>query len=199
MLGRGADSPPIYEVGWLERWPLGTKYGAVCDRVAELYGHPDVRESHRVLLVDGTGVGAGVVEMLEERGLEPVTVVITAGRQVAGPDRDRKDPVWKVPKRDLVAALQVVLQSSRLAISPRLALAPTLSKELGDFRVKVRESSRGVTDSYEAWREADHDDLVLAAAIGVWYAERVETRVTTGARRPPAEEARPIAVMRRRT
>ncbi len=27
-------------------------------------------------------------------------------------------------------------------------------------------------DTYEAWREGDHDDLVLAAAMAAWYGEK---------------------------
>jgi hypothetical protein len=27
-------------------------------------------------------------------------------------------------------------------------------------------------DSYNAWRESIHDDLVLAVALAAWYAER---------------------------
>ncbi len=27
-------------------------------------------------------------------------------------------------------------------------------------------------DTYEAWRESDHDDLVLAAAMAAWYGEK---------------------------
>lgn len=29
-------------------------------------------------------------------------------------------------------------------------------------------------DSYEAWREGDHDDLVLAAALAAWKAHKGE-------------------------
>ncbi len=32
-------------------------------------------------------------------------------------------------------------------------------------------SSAG-NDTYEAWRESDHDDLVLAAAIACWWGEK---------------------------
>ena len=27
-------------------------------------------------------------------------------------------------------------------------------------------------DTYEAWRESDHDDLVLAAALATWFGEK---------------------------
>lgn len=33
------------------------------------------------------------------------------------------------------------------------------------FKVKISTSGH---DSYEAWREGDHDDLVLAALLALW-------------------------------
>ena len=38
-----------------------------------------------------------------------------------------------------------------------------------NFKRKVSLAGR---DTYEAWREGTHDDLVLAAALAEWYAER---------------------------
>jgi hypothetical protein len=38
------------------------------------------------------------------------------------------------------------------------------------FRIKVTASAN---ETFEAWRERDHDDLVLAAAIAVWCAENI--------------------------
>jgi hypothetical protein len=51
-----------------------------------------------------------------------------------------------------------------------MRLVPELVKELETFNVKV--NIRTAHDSYEAWRESDHDDLVLALALACWWAER---------------------------
>jgi hypothetical protein len=51
-----------------------------------------------------------------------------------------------------------------------MALADTLRKELLNFKVKINIST--AHDSYEAWREGDHDDLVLAVAMACWCRER---------------------------
>jgi hypothetical protein len=80
-----------------------------------------------------------------------------------------------VPKRDLVAAVQVLLQNGRLKIAEGLELAPTLRKELLGFRVKV--DPKTAHDSYEHWREGDHDDLVLATALACWYREHINREV----------------------
>lgn len=41
-----------------------------------------------------------------------------------------------------------------------------LRAELLNFRVKI--NLKTAHDFYEAWREGDHDDLVLAAALAAW-------------------------------
>jgi len=51
-----------------------------------------------------------------------------------------------------------------------MRLVPELVKELENFKVKV--NIQTAHDSYEAWRESDHDDLVLALALACWWAEQ---------------------------
>jgi len=38
-----------------------------------------------------------------------------------------------------------------------------------NFKVKI--DPQTAHDSYSAWREADHDDLVLSVALAAWFAE----------------------------
>jgi hypothetical protein len=75
-----------------------------------------------------------------------------------------------VPKRDLVSVMQVALQSGWLKIAAELELAETLKNELLNFKVKVNIATGH--DSYEVWRENEHDDLVLACAMACWKATR---------------------------
>ena len=77
-----------------------------------------------------------------------------------------------VPKRDLVGCLQILLQSGRLKIARTLPHAETLKTEMLNFRVKINIAT--AHDSYEAWREGDHDNLVLAAALAAWKAQKGE-------------------------
>jgi hypothetical protein len=61
-------------------------------------------------------------------------------------------------------------RSGQLKIADALPLKDTLVKELLNFRVKINIST--AHDSYEAWREGDHDDLVLCVALACWAGER---------------------------
>jgi len=153
----------VYHVVHLERFPLGTSYPDIVDRVDAIMKQPQLR-GHTTLVVDATGVGRPVVDMMDQRkpGWQwPVPVTITGGDEVQGASRG-----WRVPKRDLAGRLQVLLQSKRLKIAEELPLAEVLMRELLAFRVKINIATGH--DSYEAWRERDHDDLVLAVALAVW-------------------------------
>ena len=78
---------------------------------------------------------------------------------------------WRVPKRDLAGAVQVLLQHQRLRFAAALPFTPVLTQELLNFRVKIDPAT--AHDSYSAWREKDHDDLVLALALAAWWGERL--------------------------
>ncbi len=66
----------------------------------------------------------------------------------------------------------VLMQNGQLKIAEGLRLKDVLVKELLAFRVKINIST--AHDSYEAWREGDHDDLVLALALACWAGERMK-------------------------
>jgi hypothetical protein len=55
--------------------------------------------------------------------------------------------------------------------APGLALAPVLTEELSRFKMKFNAAT--AHDSYAAWREGDHDDLVLATALAAWWGSRM--------------------------
>ncbi len=79
---------------------------------------------------------------------------------------------WNVSKRDLVHAPLVLMQDGRLKVASALELRDIFQKGLLNFRVKINIST--AHDSYEAWREGTHDDLVLAVSIPCWAAEKFE-------------------------
>jgi hypothetical protein len=126
------------------------------------------------LIVDYTGCGRPVVDSIRDQGLQCEAISITAGGKVHQ-ETDAKGKLlhnYMVPKIDLVACLQVLMQNKKLEIAKGLRDGETLAKELKSFKAKI--SASGHT-SYEAsgdWRESDHDDLVLACALSAWYATK---------------------------
>jgi len=153
-----------YAIRQLPRWPLRTPYAAITADVARLLARPPLTGS--VLTVDRTGVGAAVYELLAAArpAAKLVPITVTGGAHVT------YDHGLTVPKRDLAGVLQVLLGARRLKVSPALPLAAVLGEELATFKAKINVATGA--ESFEAWREKDHDDLVLAAALPLWYGER---------------------------
>ena len=147
----------------LERYPIGTSYPEVVERIAKLVATPQLRGTS-VLVIDATGVGRAVVDIFNDRYLRPVAVTITGGNRVT-----REGMEYCVPKRDLIGALEVAMQTSRLKVAKELSEAKTLMSEMLNFKRKVTIAGH---DTYKAWREGQHDDLVLATALATWYADR---------------------------
>jgi hypothetical protein len=162
----GRPSNPVLSVRHLERFELGTRYTEVVERVREIASTPPLDDKPGCLLVDKTGVGAAVLDAFEHSGIYPNTITIHGGSTVSF---DLHHCGYRVPKRDLVSAVQVLLQTRRLRIAEGLPEAATLKRELLNFRVKVNPAT--AHDSYEHWREGDHDDLVLATAMACWFRE----------------------------
>ena len=70
--------PPIFQVGHLERVPLGTPYPGIVAHVgrllAKLPGNPE-------LVIDFTGVGRPVFDMFVYSVISPTGVLITGGKR----------------------------------------------------------------------------------------------------------------------
>jgi hypothetical protein len=162
------DDHPEYElmIRWLEKVPLGTSYVAVVERIATV-AEQAAMFGPTMIVLDATGVGRPLVDMLRRRtSVSMRAVTFTAGRFA---DEAHHDPYnYRVPKRDLVTALEVLLQGRRIHAVPGLPLAEDMRAELGAFEVGI---STGGRDSYEA-ASGSHDDIVMALALAAWCAGR---------------------------
>jgi hypothetical protein len=91
-------------------------------------------------------------------------MVIGGGHTVS---RDA-DLNYRVAKVQLVSVLQAMLSSHRLKIATGLPETGILVAELKTFSAKITAAGN---EKYEALRERDHDDMVLAVAMALWLAE----------------------------
>lgn len=175
-LGQAADftalalvvrRPDGFDVPMLDRI-RGVAYPALVASVADLMETEQLAGKTQ-LVVDATGVGRPVLDMLRGAHLSPIAINIHGGAKVNG---GRRAP--RVPKRDLINGLLVTMQAGAIRISDQLPHAATLTRELQEMRRKVSAAGH---DSYGVWRDGEHDDLVLALAIALWQAERQPSRL----------------------
>ena len=153
-----------YMVRHLQRW-RGLPYPQVVDKIESLLQSRVLKEARTQLVVDATGVGLPVVDMIRDRGLRPIAAVtITSGAEV----RSSEDKLsWHVPRNDLFSLLVVLLQSSRLKVG-QISGAAALAQELQNLRVRPGTKA----DQIDTWRESIHDDLVFAVALACWWPEQ---------------------------
>jgi hypothetical protein len=178
-----------YVVRRLDRFPLRTSYTQICQSVRDTCTSPSLRPPMTVreengdespakyfrripdpaLVLDSTGLGMPVRDIMRAMQLNPIPIVITRG--------DSPHPILGagvgVPKRDLAQTLIVLFETHRLKIAKRIKLLPMFLKELANFRVTITASGH---DVYEA--SSGHDDLVLSVALPLWYAEQTSKRKT---------------------
>lgn len=142
----------------VERIRLGTPFASVVDRVSTIVNAPKLRENC-TLVVDATGVGAPVVELLRASRL-PCRLI--PAQITGGLDEGSDGFYYRVPKRDLVTGLQILFDRWPLEIHPGAPAADALVQELIEFKAKP--SSSG------AMRFAgSRDDLTMAVALAWWW------------------------------
>lgn len=145
----------------LERMPLGTAYPKIVTDVRNLLvkAPPGPRLS---LVVDSTGVGRPVVDLIRDRGVPGwlVPVTITGGTRVIEDGAE-----LHVPKRVLITWLQVAFETEELLIESRMPGVEELMSELTAMRVRAGAQ-------FDSWREGAHDDMVFAVALAWWEMKR---------------------------
>lgn len=147
----------LHAVRHIQRFPPGTSYAdivAAVGKVLELLGGP-------LVAADVTGVGAPIAQLLYWPKASTRRFTLTAG------ERDDHSYHPRLPRLDVAATLQLVLQEGRLSVAPG-PLAEDLARDLRTFSPRP---STGAASEL-AWRDRPSDDLVYALAVALREAER---------------------------
>jgi phage FluMu gp28-like protein len=146
------------------RFPLGALFTHIVEYLAAIANTAELAQ-RTTLVVDATGLGAPVVEMLRRAriGFSLVPVVITAGHSASL----QSNGTHHVPKKDLVTALHLLLATGGLRIPARLPGYTDLKEELLHFHANISDQGRA---TFASSRDAIHDDLVMALALAAWQA-----------------------------
>lgn len=162
-----SEGKPAFLCRAIERLPLGTPYTHVADRVAfimsDLRNRSDAEEAggkpgYRLeCVVDRSGVGAAVMDLLRERGVRPlVEVVIVGGDTVTERDGNR----ISMGKVHLVTRMKILQEQRRLKLPPTEE-ARLFADELKDYRVDITQAGN---QTFSA-RSGKHDDIIIAVAL----------------------------------
>jgi hypothetical protein len=97
-----------YDVVDIERFrevPYPQQVERIRDRFREVERIARHHNANARLVVDATGVGKPILDALKDQQLRPTGVIITGGDTAS-----ESDGVKRVPKRELVTTLQIVMQ-----------------------------------------------------------------------------------------
>ncbi len=170
--GKGYDVLDAYQVRYIVRFELGTPYDAVVDEVARLMTTVQLK-GESLLVFDRTGVGGAVADLFKSAYTRgdlgpcqwPLGVTLTAGFGRSAAEAGYYQTT--AHKGDVIQRLYMLLERGLVKIPLGLPVADQLTKEVRAFRLKQSTATGNL--SFEAEREADHDDLVIALALAVWF------------------------------
>jgi hypothetical protein len=189
-LSIGADGRPCRDSrGWalydwrlraIERFPLRTSYAVVARQVAAIAAMPEL-DGPRVV-VDATGVGQGVLEMLRTE-LAPYPAIQLWGVSITAGEAFKMVGMrmMNVSKVALIGAFAAALHSGRFRVSRDehgrpIRNADLFEKELAAF--KVRQSRRSEAEIFGA-DSGQHDDMVLSASLPTFVGSLPFAEMTT--------------------
>jgi hypothetical protein len=112
------------------------------------------------LAIDCTGVGVGVADEIERRGIYPTRVSI-----VHGQDAHWSGNRVSLPKGVLVSKIVARIHAEEIRVHHTIRDWPTLRRELMNFHAEL---TRGGSETWNAAR-SEHDDLVIATALACWH------------------------------
>jgi hypothetical protein len=134
----------------LEKVPLHTPYPDVVARIKSVVDRLQPLSNRITVVVDATGVGAPVLDLLKTARLQAHLIPVT----LTGAEWGRYgDHGYSVPRRDLLRCLHLALESGSVQICEGIPNRRDITRELREVD----------------WRKSDTpDDLVIAAALATW-------------------------------
>ena len=144
----------------------GLPYNQIVDWVARIYHKPEFNQQQPPdLVVDSTGVGVAVVDMLHTRGLRLNAVTITAGESFS-----QQGSIFHVGKARLIGTFLGAFDGGKVQVNPNMPIWPQLEKEMLSYRAEISAQGRA---KFEA-EEGEHDDMIFALAQAIWFGEEAK-------------------------
>ena len=150
-----------YDVVAMRTLPLKMDYVSQALFVQELMAREPLESTNARLIVDVSGVGMGVADLMRSQGLRFTGVQITAGTEQTQVDGDN----YRVAKQLLVSKMEAVLHANELRVPDALPEADAFRKELESFR-RQSKASGAQTWSADA---GEFDDKVMAVSYAIWW------------------------------
>jgi hypothetical protein len=144
----------------------GLPYDRIVDWVAKTLKNPafNQREPPEFIL-DSTGVGVAVRDMLAAKGVRLKAVTITAGESFT-----RQGPIYHVGKARLIGTFLGAFDAGKVRVNPNMPIWSQVEREMLSFRAEMNTQGRLKMEA----EQGENDDMLFALAMAVWYGEEVK-------------------------
>ena len=150
-----------YDLVHMHALPLKLVYVSQALLVQELMAREPLASTNARLIVDVSGVGMGVADLMRSQGLRFTGVQITAGTEQTQVDGSN----YRVAKQLLISKMEAVLHANELRVPDAVPEADAFRKELESFR-RQSKASGAQTWSADA---GEFDDRVMAVSYAIWW------------------------------
>jgi hypothetical protein len=164
-----AKTKQYYRLRHLDRIPLHTDYETIVDYICRIVSRQDLAE-RTSLVVDATGVGAPVFEMLRKR-YPPTREILGVSITAADQAKRLRHEMWTVPRRDLLYSVESLLRNRLLQVAAGTPHTRTFARELS---LMERDFTPAGRETFETAKATAHDDLLFATALACWRAKSLQ-------------------------
>ena len=171
FIGKNKVGKPYYVMGMCEVFQLGIPTPSQIDAVVRAYRK--VADHYEKLLERKTPLKPDLVIETSGMGLpnfqqfEQVLPNVYGIHPLGEGDKVSRDGrIWRVPKVDMAAELQVLLENNRLIIAGDIENRKMIIAQLVNFTWKRKQSG---TLTVENLKASDHDDICDATMVAAWY------------------------------
>lgn len=148
-------------------------YTQQADGLAALTGR---MKGDLTFVMDATGVGEAVKDILVSRGLSPMCIYYSGGTSVhKALSQNGAGKGWTVPKQDLIHAAQLLVQQHRIKVLATCRRREELVAQLKGFKGRINENGRLSAD---AMADELHDDMVNHMLMASWYFCQMDNRLS---------------------
>lgn len=152
------------EVVHLERLSRDMSYPDQIERALEVFGHRGLRGTKRFIM-DATGIGRPLVDLLVEKNIRPISIIFTGGHVT----NEEPNLMFTVPKIDIINAGILAVELELVHVSNELPDAITLKNEMRDYQLKIKTKTG---DEVFGAAAGANDDLVIAFSMCAWWEKR---------------------------
>lgn len=143
----------------------GLPYDQIVEWVARTIKNPAFNAKQPPeFLLDATGVGVAVKDMLRSKGVKPKAITITAGETLT-----RVGPEIHLGKARLIGKFLGAFDAGKVHVNPNMPIWPQVEKEMLSFRAEMSAQGRVKLEA----EPGENDDMLFALAMAVWYGEEI--------------------------